>query len=98
MKGLLGAPSQGTSYKHDRLRRIPDLLRAKDLLTLANRGVEVPADVLDVSRKVMAAPTYASRKQLQFVFAIWMKFAKTGMLRGIRNAVASSSNEPIDTL
>jgi len=88
--GLVGTPMGSNSRKEALRRNLPALIKAKDIITVAERGIsEIEPDVLDVCRVATGSPSLLTEGQRRMVWAVWQKLAEANKLHGIRIANAS---------
>jgi hypothetical protein len=82
--GLVGA-SIGSSFKTLRNRNLPNLIRAKDILTLVKRGEpDISPELLEACQRTASNMMDAQGRDKTIIYCNWMRFAESGKLRGIR--------------
>lgn len=96
MPGAVGTSMGGprSSYKWARRRTLPALIRAKDILTAAYRGLyDMPDRVREVCLLVKQDPERLTHRQECMIFAVWQELAEAGALRGIRSKERDDDDE-----
>ena len=86
-EGAVGAQTSGSSRLAAVRRNLPALIKAKDILTVHERGIsEIGPNVLDVCRIATESPSLLTVGQSRMVWAVWQELAEANKLRGIRTA------------
>jgi hypothetical protein len=91
----------GNSRKAAARRNVHALIKAKDILTVHERGIsEIDSNVLEVCRIATTSPSLLTIGQGRMIWAVWQKLAEATKLRGIRtpnSPPASRSPEGSET-
>ena len=99
-QGAIGAQTSGSSRRAAVRRNLPALIKAKDILTVHERGIqEMQPDVLDVCRIATESPSLLTVGQSRMVWAVWQELAEANKLRGIRTAnsmLCVNKTKPVD--
>lgn len=87
--GPIGTQMGSNSRKAALRRNLPALIKAKDILTVHERGIsEIGPNVLAVCRIATESPSLLTVGQSRMVWAVWQKLAEANKLHGIRTANA----------
>ena len=87
--GPIGTQMGSNSRKAALRRNLPALIKAKDILTVHERGIsEIGPNVLDVCRIATESPSILTVGQSRMVWAVWQELAEANKLHGIRTANA----------
>ena len=88
--GPIGTQMGSNSRKAAFRRNLPALIKAKDILTVHERGIsEIGPNVLDVCRIATESPSLLYEGQKRMIWAVWQELAESNKLRGIRTANTS---------
>jgi hypothetical protein len=72
-------------------RNIYALVKAKDILTVHERGIsEIDSNVMDVCRIATECPSLLTVQQGRMIWAVWQQLAEANKLRGIRTVIPPS--------
>ena len=87
-EGSVGSQMSGSSRRAAVRRNLPMLIKAKDIMTVHERGIsEISPNVLDVCRIATESPSLLTMGQSRMVWAVWQELAEENKLRGIRTAI-----------
>ena len=86
-EGAVGAQTSGSSRRAAVRRNLPMLIKAKDIMTVHERGIsEIGPNVLDVCRIATESPSLLYEGHKRMIWAVWQELAEANKLRGIRTA------------
>ncbi|MCP4493420.1 MAG: hypothetical protein GY820_39850 [Gammaproteobacteria bacterium] len=88
--GAIGAAMGGNSRRAATKRNTWALIKAKDLITVHQRGIHsMNSNVLDVCKIATESPSLLHERQKKMIWAVWQDMAEAQKLHGIRNAATT---------